>query len=160
MSRLWICTESESKMRNIIQGVKNLIAWFPVIWKDRDWDRSFLLRILQFKLKRMLPEIENGHSVGCKKEAHKMRIAIWLLERQIDTIWYYDNALMFHRKKYGEPNFSFPDGVLNITYPDAQDNEEADREAKRVLGTYWKHKNQDWEFLMDLLKRNLRSWWD
>lgn len=37
----------------MIQNIKNLIAWFPVIWKDRDWDRYYLYNIMIFKLNKM-----------------------------------------------------------------------------------------------------------
>lgn len=39
--------------RLFIQGVKNLIKWGPVIWKDRDWDDTFLFEIIKFKLSSM-----------------------------------------------------------------------------------------------------------
>ena len=35
--------------RNFIRGVKNLIKWGSVIWKDRDWDDSFFFEIIKFK---------------------------------------------------------------------------------------------------------------
>lgn len=31
-------------------GIQNLIKWFPIIWKDRNWDHSYILEILQHKL--------------------------------------------------------------------------------------------------------------
>lgn len=37
--------------RDFIQGVKNIIKWFPVIWKDRDWDDYYIFEVLKFKLK-------------------------------------------------------------------------------------------------------------
>ena len=71
-------------MKNILQGIKNLIAWFPTIWQDRDFDYVFLSRILKLKLERMLPVIENGYNVDAHKTAHKMKIVIELLDRQLD----------------------------------------------------------------------------
>jgi len=37
--------------QDIIQGIKNLIKWFLVIWKDRDWDDYYIFEVLKFKLK-------------------------------------------------------------------------------------------------------------
>lgn len=31
-------------------GIKNLIKWFPIVWKDRDWDDAYILYVLKFKL--------------------------------------------------------------------------------------------------------------
>ncbi len=39
--------------RSIKYGIKNLITWFPIIWKDRDWDHWYLYKILRFKLIQM-----------------------------------------------------------------------------------------------------------
>jgi len=39
--------------RNFVRGVKNLIKWGPIIWKDRDWDDSFLFEIIKFKISNM-----------------------------------------------------------------------------------------------------------
>jgi len=43
---------------NFCTGIKNLIAWFPVIWKDRQWDYMYLLRIINKKLELMLKDFE------------------------------------------------------------------------------------------------------
>ena len=38
-------------LNNIIQGIKNLLYWFPIIWKDRNFDEHFIYEILKHKLK-------------------------------------------------------------------------------------------------------------
>lgn len=37
-------------MRSFRYGVRNLIRWFPYIWKDRDWDYTYTLELLKRKL--------------------------------------------------------------------------------------------------------------
>lgn len=37
-------------MQNFIQGIRNLIKWFPIIWKDRDSDYTFIMEIMKKKL--------------------------------------------------------------------------------------------------------------
>jgi len=37
----------------IKSGIQNLIEWFPIIWKDRQWDQSFLFNIMIKKLSLM-----------------------------------------------------------------------------------------------------------
>lgn len=39
--------------KNILIGVRNLIKWVPIIWKDRDWDDAFFFDILKFKISNM-----------------------------------------------------------------------------------------------------------
>lgn len=38
---------------DIKYGIQNLYHWFRLIWSDRDWDQSFMWRLLLFKLKCM-----------------------------------------------------------------------------------------------------------
>ena len=35
------------------QGVINLVKWFPIIWNDREFEYSFLLKIMSHKMKLM-----------------------------------------------------------------------------------------------------------
>lgn len=39
--------------RDVKLGIRNLIIWLPIIWRDRDWDWQFLSEIMQFKLRNM-----------------------------------------------------------------------------------------------------------
>jgi hypothetical protein len=39
-------------------GVQNLIYFFPIIWRDRDWDDTYLTRLMAHKLKRMEKSFE------------------------------------------------------------------------------------------------------
>ena len=85
-----------SGIRNLVHstiyGIKNLIAWFPLIWSDRNWDSSYILKILQFKIKRTANSVErNSHYVGCKIDVQKMRTCI----RLIDKINNYDYELEY-----------------------------------------------------------------
>ena len=41
-------------------GIKNLITWFPVIWKDRDWDDYYILEILKFKINKTANSFEKN----------------------------------------------------------------------------------------------------
>lgn len=83
---------SKAPLRNIralwydfIYGVGNLISWAPVIWNDRDWDHSYMWRLLEKKLERM----GNGHkkyspAVDNKKLAKDMLAAAKLCKRMAD----------------------------------------------------------------------------
>ena len=36
--------------RDFYRRVKNVLRWLPTIWKDRDWDNSYITEILIKKL--------------------------------------------------------------------------------------------------------------
>jgi hypothetical protein len=35
---------------NFTRGIKSLIEWLPVIWKDRHWDDTYVFEILKHKI--------------------------------------------------------------------------------------------------------------
>lgn len=39
--------------RDFKVGIKNLIKWFPIIWKDKDWDSGYMYEMLYHKLNFM-----------------------------------------------------------------------------------------------------------
>ena len=66
-------------------GIENLITWFPVIWKDRWWDHSFLYSILRKKLELMEEGFRNhAWSANAEKDAKNMKKCILLLDRLIN----------------------------------------------------------------------------
>jgi len=40
----------QTPISSFIGGVKSLIRWLPIIWKDRNWDSHYTLEILKHKL--------------------------------------------------------------------------------------------------------------
>ena len=46
--RLWYKFEGKYMFGNFKQGIRNLINYFPIIWKDRDWDYHYTLDILDY----------------------------------------------------------------------------------------------------------------
>jgi hypothetical protein len=80
----WKLNNVSRIFRDIGQGVKNLIKWFPVIWKDRQWDHFFILSMLKFKLELMSKFFnERAWSTRAKDDAKNMDICVHLLDRII-----------------------------------------------------------------------------
>jgi hypothetical protein len=71
--------------RDIRQGTKNLIYWFPAVWKDRWWDHSFLYSILRWKLIQMEKGFRlYGISTRAQDDAKNIKKCILLLDRLIN----------------------------------------------------------------------------
>jgi hypothetical protein len=51
--RIYLWWEHDGKYyhKYFIQGVKNIAYWFPVIWKDRDWDGHYIYEVMKHKLR-------------------------------------------------------------------------------------------------------------
>lgn len=50
----------KGKWRDFRKGCRNIIAWWPVIWRDRDFDTYDFFVILAKKLERM----KESHAMG------------------------------------------------------------------------------------------------
>ncbi len=155
--------------RDIKIGIRNLIVWFPVIWKDRWWDHWFFFAVLHKKLSLME---KNFRSYGCHiaadKDADKMKICALLAKRIIDDN-YYEMASKQHREKWGEANFDWTDTdnpelvELKITYDSVKTEKDKEQERKEFkTATELEHylREQDINMLFDLIHKHIQSWWD
>jgi len=52
--------------RKFLIGIKNLIFWLPIIWKDRNWDYYYILKMLKHKLKLMDKEQSCRYTKICQ----------------------------------------------------------------------------------------------
>ena len=68
----------------IVDGIRNVIKWVPVIWGDFDYDWEFLARIMEFKLRNMSENFSGTDITCCDKTAEETLICAELLKRLID----------------------------------------------------------------------------
>jgi hypothetical protein len=80
-------------IRQFSIGVRNIIKWIPVLYKDRDWDFYFVYNILQKKLEFTEKAIRNSSLENGGMYANKIRTAIRLIEIVRDEK-YVDEVLM------------------------------------------------------------------
>lgn len=147
----------------IIQGIKNIIIWFPVIWKDRDFDHSYIYEIMYFKLKNMQAFFESDYPIcaNSDRRAKQIMIAKNLCKRLIEQ-QYLTNALTNYHQKYGEEiKFSFepvegkPYSVLkwNETEQQRKDFNKASKHSDYM-------EQQDLDFLFKHMRKYIQGWWD
>ena len=94
--------------RQFRDGISNLIVWFPIIWKDRDWDHTFMLDILSFKLHRMNKYFHSDDSFADRnyeptKTAYQKLLFSTILVDYLKEQKYHDVAFGEHYKKYPLP---------------------------------------------------------
>jgi len=134
--------------RSFIQGIKNCITWFPIIWNDEQFDQSYLLRILSKKLK-LMSEFKEHWSCNYPKEQKRMKIASLLAKRLTDDD-YITNALIEYTMNFND------DGTMNIKVTC----------LPNCIGIYTKNdyeeiqRKQDLDMLCDILKKRMLYWWD
>ena len=72
-----------NKFNKFFRNVRNVIRWIPTLYKDREWDYSFMLEIEQKKLKNMIKWYEQndyGNSTSGITTVRQMKLAVSLLD--------------------------------------------------------------------------------
>lgn len=157
-------------MNSIITSIKNVLRWIPIIWRDRDWDHTFLYIILQFKLSNMEKYLrKHGHSVNAEKDAHRIKICVTLLKRLLNDE-YHDAVFKKHDEKWGELKFNWIElkdkpefSELKIKRPNVitEKDEKTERnEYNRLMQVENNLKQQDIEYLFETIKKYHQGWWD
>lgn len=99
---LWWKFEGRYLHKDIYQGIKNLIKWFPVIWKDRNWDHRYIYDILRFKIKTQGEFIgKRDNNLNASRDAERMLLAYNLMTKVSDE--YY----ALEKYDYEESKFNF-----------------------------------------------------
>jgi len=165
--------------RNIAISIRNLIKWFPVIWKDRDWDHSFIYEILKHKLENQAHYIakKNRHT-SAKRDAELMLLCARLIEIQQEesydmeyldyqeTEWTDDlrikivsNNLEDYLAKYPRQHKRLLNGEIKTFGARTKQEYSNNNELASIIIS---HENQDRsrKLLFKLLERNIERWWD
>jgi len=117
----WIKYDAKYLHRDIIHGVKNLIRWFPTIWKDRDYDHFYIYELLRVKLENQAEYIsQKDRHTRAQRDAELMLLISRLITTQQEEL--YDMEYM----EYHESEFNF----LDIT--DKDNIPEKYKDSKRL----------------------------
>lgn len=96
----WWKFEARYYHKDFINGVKNLVRWFPTIWKDRDWDDHYIWELMMKKITFQAKYIggKDRHT-RAKRDTEIMMTCVRLMERVKDE--YYGVEYMdYHETKY------------------------------------------------------------
>lgn len=134
LKKLWHRINLSQRYYNTKNGVKNLIKWFPIVWRDRDWDEAYLLTVMEFKFKNMSHLHKNyGHLENSELYASQLARAAELTERiKNDRLHYSEEVEVLH-------------------------NQGKIREAMELEHELY---TKDLDELTTLIKENLHHWWD
>ena len=159
--------------RNIKYAIKNLLYYFPIIIKDRDWSHEYILDLLEHKLKKMQKSISE-QGIGCHQTIGKiydeMEVVLHCLEQLREDDFYKDEDDAF-QKKWGPAKMVFlpipgdPHGcstmrILRPFVTNAKEEEQASKEQMDIYKLGDKRKRETIEKLFSELSKNIENWWD
>ena len=97
---LWWDHEGRYYHKMFRTGVKNLIYWFPIIWKDRNWDSHYIFEIMMHKIKAQSKYIgERDIHTRAKRDAEIMMTCVRLMEKVQDD-FYSSEYSDYHKTKH------------------------------------------------------------
>ncbi len=152
----------KDKYYSIKNGIWNIIRWFPVIWKDRDWDYYYIFALLYHKFSNMEKffRSDNAYSANALDVADKIRVAKLLCKRIIDDN-YVDNALMPVEEKYGELKYHFEPTNNEKLKAMVFDEFPEERKARSKAYEHAEYmEKQDRKMLFTMLDKYIDGWWD
>jgi len=90
--------------KKILQGIRNLWTWFPVIWNDRNWDYTYIYSILKTKLEKVYKEIDQKRvTENYQYKLDKIQLAIDLIEKFQKDCYTYEYMDYYEIELYKEP---------------------------------------------------------
>jgi len=118
------------RIGRFIRRFKNLLRWFPIIWRDEQWDHYYIFEILKYKLIFTAEHTrKNGYHVNSSCDADRMMLCVRLIDK-----------------------------VQNEEYVEALINDDG-LTAKKIDAAYNKQKKAR-QLLFKLLDKHIEGWWD
>jgi len=156
------------KVRELLITLARVLYWLPIIWKDRWWDSSFLLQIIEAKLLYDAKKYKkDGVHVGAEIDAHNMFIAAALCKRLYEqeyttpwdkermeganSLWEYMEA---HTEVFGNK------GLVAHTSRGYEVPKQLRDASQWAAKREDEMKQQDLDLLCKILQKHLFKWWD
>lgn len=159
-------SDIKNYFRDIFTGMKNLYIWFPIIWKDRNFDQFYLYKILEFKIRNMGDEFLSErvrNFIDVEKEGNEMIKCADTLRKVMEDNYTQEYFADIDRI-YGEAHFITVNGgsAMKLVRDNVKTREEEKLVDKLVLEADNKAeeaKMKDLSFVMDSIKNNSLKWW-
>ena len=163
--------------RDFYRRVRNVLRWLPTIWKDRDYDDSYITEILIKKLEftRDFYLSDKAYSAEADNVAEEIQEAINRLHQTKDSWEFYEDPAMEQlQQKWGLTAFNFEPyehdekgNVLtyelktktekvNTEEEEEQYSKEFRKTVKEAREQYIKDKIKAYKFIA----KNIDKWWD
>ena len=79
---------SPYKLDFSFEGIKSLMKWFPKVIEDRDWDHSYIIDALRFKIQNTCKYIETKQRhLNWENDVKYMKLALSLMDKLLPDMF-------------------------------------------------------------------------
>ena len=164
------------EIKQFFNRIYNLIRWAPIIWRDQDWDHSYIYEILKFKLKNQARYIggKNRHTTA-KRDAEIMMLCTHLIDKVQDGYYgkeyleYCESEMKFTPSETHPGSYEIEFEELSEHYDDyfkkypliyrmvPDLKAPKDKIAFQIAKI---NEERAHKLLFTILQQNIRRWWD
>ena len=156
-----------------------MFRWFPIIWKDEDWDSHFIFEILKFKLKNQAKFIGSRDiHTRAKREAEIMMLCVSLMDKvqndyySTEHLNYEENKIYFIpiggtdtseiKIKHISDNLDDYFSKYPLVYKEVVSQHIHKNPDKHIIAIYMSRMNHDRarKLLFKIIEENIEKWWD
>lgn len=154
------------RIRQFFRNIKRVFYWIPLLWEDRWFDSSWLLLIMEKKLRYDADHYMKYHvAVGGERRAKQMLTCAILCKRLAsddyktpwdagarESSWRMWNYMVGNVKKVGSLIIHTSEGYV--------EDPKLSREFRWATEREDEMKQQDRDLLFKIMKKHLFYWWD
>lgn len=155
-TRPWLFEKIETYYYNVKWTIVNFFKYTKIVSRHRPWDSAYILEMMKFQLQELCHTIEKyGNEVDEDRlpKIARMKRAIEILEAQTEDT-YADRCGYI-----GKAVKMYIDEEANELKCELQPGYENYNEAK-VFKDAEELRKKEWNELFDILKNDLKDWWD
>jgi hypothetical protein len=184
---LWWDHKGRYLHREIKTGIKNIWYWFPIIWKDRNWDSHYIFEIMMHKIKAQSEYIGSRDiHTRAKRDAQIMMTCVRLMEKVQDE-FYSGEYSDYHKTKHwfedvpGKEGYSsWESRILEENFDDyfkkyplihkrvlngegvfnLDGENRADINQKIAMNIGYINHDRARKLLFKIMEQNIEKWWD
>jgi hypothetical protein len=167
------------KIKMFFRKLKNLWRWFPIIWKDEDWDSHYIFDILKFKLKNQAKYIgDKDRHTQAKRDAERMMLCVSLIDK-VQTEHYNTEHFDYEKTNInfvpipGSDNYEMKSEHISdnlndyfnkypLIYKEVVCQHIHNNPDKHRIAMYMSQMNHDRarKLLFKVMEENIERWWD
>lgn len=144
------------RIRYFFHSIFNIIRWIPTLFKDRDWDGTYILQILQKKIEFQRKYIvkANRHT-DVDRDNYWMTVVLNLLDKQINEYYLdYEQDTKEYLNKY-------PSTIRKITkYGFKSAFNRPKKSFPKLFEISYYQQQKCKKLLYRILEEKLEQWWD